>query len=99
MDNIGIVSGAKLPASAVKKTQATETPLNKFSDALRNAVNDVDALQQNADKAVFNVQSGNKGSVHEAMIALEKADLSFRTMLQVRNKLLEAYQEIMRMQV
>ncbi|MGO9212512.1 MAG: flagellar hook-basal body complex protein FliE [Syntrophales bacterium] len=42
---------------------------------------------------------GNSGSIHDAVIALEKADLSFRKMIQVRNKILEAYQEVMRMQV
>jgi flagellar hook-basal body complex protein FliE len=52
-----------------------------------------------ADKSIQNVQAGNTGGLHEAMIALEKADISFRTMLTVRNKLIEAYQEIMRMQV
>ena len=99
MDNIKINSSVKIVDTVVKKTQATEAPLGRFSDALSNAVNDVNKLQQSADKSILNVQAGNTGSLHEAMIALEKADISFRTMLQVRNKLLEAYQEIMRMQV
>jgi flagellar hook-basal body complex protein FliE len=59
----------------------------------------VNNLHQNADKAVLNVQAGHTDSLHEAIIALEKADVSFRTMMTVRNKLIEAYQEIMRMQV
>lgn len=99
MDPIRISNGAIVPDAAAKKTQATDAPLSRFSDALRNAVNDVNSLQHGADKAVLSVQTGNTGSLHEAMIALEKADISFRTMLQVRNKLMEAYQEIMRMQV
>jgi flagellar hook-basal body complex protein FliE len=92
-------SAQVLDAGVLRKTQATEAPLSRFSDALSNAVNDVNKLQQNADKSILNIQSGNTGSLHEAMIALEKADISFRTMLQVRNKLLEAYQQIMTMQV
>ena len=99
MDPIRISSGAIVPEATAKKTQANDAPSNRFSDALRNAVNDVDSLQHSADKAVLSVQTGNTGSLHEAMIALEKADISFRTMLQFRNKLVEAYQEIMRMQV
>jgi len=70
-----------------------------FSDALSNAVAEVNNLHQNADKAVLNVQAGHTDSLHEAIIALEKADISFRTMMTVRNKMIEAYQEIMRMQV
>jgi len=66
---------------------------------LKQAVTEINRLQNNADQAITNVQLGRSGSIHEAMIALEKADLSFRAMMQVRNKILEAYQEVMRMQV
>ncbi|MBN1828922.1 MAG: flagellar hook-basal body complex protein FliE [Deltaproteobacteria bacterium] len=80
---------------------AGRSPKNggSFGDVLKQAVNDISKLQTDADKAIEHVELGNTGSIHEAMIALEKADISFRTMMQVRNKLLEAYQEIMRMQV
>ncbi|HQL89622.1 MAG TPA: flagellar hook-basal body complex protein FliE [Syntrophales bacterium] len=70
-----------------------------FGDMLKQAVTEINRLQNNADQAITNVQLGRSGSIHEAMIALEKADLSFRAMMQVRNKILEAYQEVMRMQV
>jgi len=66
---------------------------------LKQAVTEINRLQNNADQAITNVQLGRSGSIHEAMIALEKADLSFRAMMQVRNKILEAYQEVMMMQV
>jgi len=99
MDHIRVTSGTQAPDVTLKKIQTQHTPSSGFSDALRHAVNDVDSLQQNADKAIRNIQTGNTGNLHEAMIALEKADISFRTMLQVRNKLIEAYQEIMRLQV
>jgi flagellar hook-basal body complex protein FliE len=70
-----------------------------FSEALSEAVNGVNHLNQVADKALLNIQTGRTENLHEAMIALEKADVAFRTLLTVRNKLLESYQEIMRMQV
>jgi flagellar hook-basal body complex protein FliE len=70
-----------------------------FADALKGAVADTNRLQREADGAAMSVLAGDAGSLHQAMIALEKADISFRTLLQVRNKVLEAYQEIMRMQV
>ncbi len=74
-------------------------PQGAFGDMLQQAVTEISQLQNNADKAINRVQLGQSGSIHEAMIALEKADISFRTMMQVRNKILEAYQEVMRMQV
>lgn len=70
-----------------------------FADALKGAVAETNRLQRVADGAAMNVLAGDAGSLHQAMIALEKADISFRTLLQVRNRVLEAYQEIMRIQV
>jgi len=99
MDLTGIGKGLVIPDAAAENPQTAASPASKFSDALRNAVNDVSRLQQTADKAIKEVQTGNTGSLHEAMIALEKADISFRTMLQFRNKFIEAYQEVMRLQV
>jgi len=74
-------------------------PQGAFGDVLKQAVTEINQLQNSADKAITGVQLGQSGSIHEAMIALEKADISFRAMMQVRNKILDAYQEIMRMQV
>jgi len=70
-----------------------------FGDFLQNAVGEVNQMQLQADQAAVKVQTQDTTSIHEVMIALEKADISFRTMLQVRNKVLEAYQEIMRLSV
>ncbi len=69
-----------------------------FKSILKNAIEDVNTLQFQADDAVAKLQMG-KGSMHEALIAMEKASLSFQTLLQVRNKIVDAYQEVMRMQV
>jgi flagellar hook-basal body complex protein FliE len=69
-----------------------------FKSVLKGAIEDVNRLQFQADDAVAKLQA-NKGSMHEALIAMEKASLSFQTMVQVRNKIVEAYQEVMRMQV
>src|SRR5512136_930320 len=74
-------------------------PQGAFGDMLKQAVTEISQLQNNADKAITSVQLGQSGNIHEAMIALEKADISFKAMMQVRNKILEAYQEVMRMQV
>ncbi len=70
-----------------------------FGAVLKDAIKDINSLQNDADKAIANVQLEDAGSVHDAMIALEKAGISFQVMMQVRNKILDAYQEVMRMQV
>jgi flagellar hook-basal body complex protein FliE len=82
----GAAPGAK-PASA------------DFGEVLRDSLAEVNRLQQEADTAVESLVTGKGLSLHETMIALEKADLSFRLMMQVRNKIVEAYREIMSMQV
>ncbi|HPC02728.1 MAG TPA: flagellar hook-basal body complex protein FliE [Syntrophales bacterium] len=71
----------------------------QFQNVLKGMIQEIGKLQDDADKAIETVQFQNTGSIHEAMIALEKADVSFKVMMQVRNKILEAYQEIMRMQI
>jgi flagellar hook-basal body complex protein FliE len=71
-----------------------------FAAALKSSLSEVNAMQQKADAAVTALATGDgKVSLHETMIAMEQADVSFRMMMQVRNKIVEAYQEILRMQV
>lgn len=68
-----------------------------FQDILKALVTDVEKQIKEADKKSEDFAIGKNHDLHEIMIAAEKADLSFRFLLQIRNKLLEAYQEIMRM--
>ncbi len=70
-----------------------------FGEVLRDSLTEVNRLQGDADQAVESLVTGRGVSLHETMVALEKADLSFRLMMQVRNKIVEAYREIMSMQV
>lgn len=70
----------------------------EFSTLLKNAVEQVDTFQSQADKQVGELLGGGTTDVHSAMIAVEKADLSFQLMMQVRNKVVQAYQEVARMQ-
>ncbi|HEB68223.1 MAG TPA: flagellar hook-basal body complex protein FliE, partial [Desulfobulbus sp.] len=72
---------------------------NGFSDLLTGMVAEVDNQQKAADTAIQEVHAGGAKNLPEAMIAMEQADISIRFMVQVRNKAMEAYQEIMRMQV
>lgn len=74
-------------------------PGASFSNFLGNMVNDVSAKQAEAGAAMKGVIAGNGVPLHQAMIAVEEASVSFQLMVEVRNKLLESYQELMRMQV
>jgi len=69
-----------------------------FYKLLKEGLAKIDSQQHEADKKIEEFLAG-KRDVHEVMIALEEANLSFQFLMQVRNKLIEAYQEIMRMQI
>jgi flagellar hook-basal body complex protein FliE len=70
-----------------------------FSDFLGQMVQDVNAKQAAAGNAVEGVLAGENVPLHQAMLAIEEAGVSFQLMVEVRNKLLESYQELMRMQI
>ncbi|MCX6885028.1 MAG: flagellar hook-basal body complex protein FliE [Verrucomicrobia bacterium] len=70
-----------------------------FSNVLSQMVGEVNAKQSTASQTVQDLQAGNNVSLHQAMIAMEEASVSFQLMVEVRNRLLESYQELMRMQV
>ncbi len=69
-----------------------------FGDLLKNALNGVDGLEQQASTAVDGLMRGTGVDVHEALIATQKADMSFELALAVRNKAVAAYQQVMGMQ-
>jgi flagellar hook-basal body complex protein FliE len=87
----------KNPLTEAKPPQ--EGAKGDFGAHLNKALGEVNELQQKADQAIQQLVGEGKGDLQETMVALEKADVSFRLMMQIRNKVLEAYQEIMRMQV
>ncbi len=91
---IGLRAPSEMPAPA--GPTGDDHP---FAGVLKNSLEEVNKLQEKADQAITALATGDKASLHETMIAMEQADLSFRLMMQVRNKIVDAYQEIMRMQV
>jgi len=70
-----------------------------FGEALSGAIGKVSELRNEADRAVHELAAGENKDIHHTMIAMEKADVSFRLMMQVRNKIITAYEEVMRMPV
>lgn len=97
IDNVSGVSSV-FP-SPVKGGAKAEPPAAGFAKSIGEMVNNVNNLQLDADKAIQQLATGESKGLHEVMIAVEKAGISFQFMTQVRNKAVEAYQEIMRMQV
>lgn len=81
------------------QTNPTETERRSFQDFLADAVTEVQLLQTEADSTIKQVVTGEIKDVSEALVAVEKADISFQTMMTVRNKVMTAYEEIMRMQI
>ncbi|MBK9323179.1 MAG: flagellar hook-basal body complex protein FliE [Bdellovibrionaceae bacterium] len=70
-----------------------------FADTLKGAIENVNQLQKASDKSAQDLATGRTDNVADVMIAAEKADIALRVMVQMRNKIIDAYQEIMKMQV
>jgi flagellar hook-basal body complex protein FliE len=70
-----------------------------FADALRKSIDEVSKLQQDASAAVEDLASGKSEDVTGVMTAVEKSDLAFKTLLAIRAKLMDAYEEIKNIQV
>ncbi|VFQ43520.1 flagellar hook-basal body complex protein FliE [Desulfoluna butyratoxydans] len=69
-----------------------------FEERFKGALAEVNTKQQDADSAAQQVISGKKG-IHEGMLALQEADIAMKALLQVRNKVISAYNDVMKMQV
>jgi flagellar hook-basal body complex protein FliE len=92
----GIGLSAAFPLDKASSSRSVADGAGKFFQELVGKVND---LSQQSDQAIQKLATGENKNLHETMIAVEKASVSFLFMSQVRNKALEAYQEVMRMPV
>ncbi len=70
-----------------------------FSDYLNNAINQVNELEKQSKTIAEDFAAGKTDNIHEVMIATQKADIALQFTMQIRNKILDAYNEIMRMQI
>jgi len=96
--SIDKLSGFAPPTAARLPAAAEPEGADGFGNTLNRLVQAVEGTGSDANTAVSNMVEGS-GDVHDAMIALQRADLTFQLSMQVRNKLVQAYQEIMRMPV
>ncbi len=91
--------GLRAPQGAELQRQASTTAVDGIANTFSRLFDEVNSLQLNADRKVEEFATSKEKDVHGTMIALQKADLSLRLLLQVRSKLTAAYQEIMRIQL
>lgn len=96
------ISFGGIPNISMPTTPAVDSGMDAggagFSDILKNAVSTVDSLHDSASTQVTNLLQNGGGNMNDVMIAVEKADVSFQLMMQVRNKIVSAYQDIEKMQ-
>jgi flagellar hook-basal body complex protein FliE len=78
---------------------AAKEATQSFGDTLKTAMGDVNALQQQAGQAVDKMVAGQDVDLHDVMLAVEKAKTSFQLLMEIRNKTIDAYRELMRVQV
>ncbi len=89
-------------APALPRIESPVQPAGKpgeFRSLLESSLSQVENLRSDAAQAVENLISGHGGELHTVVLATQKAELAFELGLQVRNKVVQAYQEIMRMQM
>lgn len=79
---------------ALPKTASSDKPDGTFKNMLLESIHKVNSMQQDADRAVESLVTGEDINAAEVLTAVQKADLTFRMMMQVRNKTLQAFEEI-----
>lgn len=99
IQGIVAISPATAVGSAAHATEATAAGGAGFGETVGKALEAVSASEHQADLVAQDIATGGEAGVHELMVAMTKASLSVDLLVQVRNKAVEAYQEIMRMQI
>ena len=88
-----------LPEMDAPKKQIPEGTSSPFSDFVERSLTEVNSQILNADQAINDLATGKNQDIHNTMISMQKADISFELVLQIRNKLMTAFDEIRRMSI
>ncbi|QED47538.1 flagellar hook-basal body complex protein FliE [Cytobacillus dafuensis] len=102
MNTVGLPSVSHVLKPQENQKTHTYTPYEahkSFASVLKESINNVNELQVNSDNMTEKLVRGENVDLHQVMIASQKASISLQATLEIRNKVIEAYQEIMRMQV
>lgn len=97
-NNINRLNNMVLGSSDAFTKDLSQDPIS-FSSFLKESIEKVDLLEKEANLYDLKIASGQLENIHEAMIATQKADIALQLTMQIRNKILDAYREIMRMQI
>lgn len=93
-------TASELRSEQFQKPLQTDGAKDKsFADTLKEAVQEVNTLQKVADTKMQELATGKTTDIPDVLMSAEKADIAMRLMVQVRNKIIDAYQEVMKMQV
>jgi len=102
-DPLGLISNTQHAAGPLKPPAGIDAPGKaegpSFKDLLMKNIEQVNRLQQDAEKAIEDLAAGRRDDIANVMIAKNKADLAFQMLQQVRNKMVDAYEEIRQMRV
>lgn len=88
-----------LPEIRTPKTQTDQASPSPFADYVKQSLADVNRQMLTADQAIQDLASGKHQDIHKTMISMQKAEISFELVMQIRNKLMSAYDEIRRMSI
>jgi flagellar hook-basal body complex protein FliE len=88
-----------LPEIKTSQTQATDASSRPFADYIKASLTDVNRQMLTADERIQDLASGKQQDIHKTMISMQKAEISFELVMQIRNKLMTAYDEIRRMSI
>jgi flagellar hook-basal body complex protein FliE len=99
MNAINPLAGPPIPLAPPSLAAPSATGSNSFANALLDSLKQVNSMQQEANKAVETLMTGGNANPAEVLTAVQKADVAFRMMMQVRNKVIQAYQDIKDIQI
>ena len=99
MDLGSITGGMSARVDAPSSTSSSATQGGAFARVIDQVMDRITAPSHAAEQAVSDLALGKTDNLHQVLLAVSQADLAFRLLLEIRNKLTEAYQEIQRMQV
>lgn len=88
-----------LPKPDGCKQQAVDTSATPFSDYVQQSLEDVNRQMVDADQAIDDLVTGKNQDIHNTMISMQKADISLELVMQIRNKIISAYDEIRKMPI
>ena len=97
ISHIGNAGGDQINQSKIKLDK--EEKGVSFKDTMEKFVGDVNEMQVKADQAIEDFATGKVQNIHEVMVSMKKAELSFQFLMETSNKLVDAYKEVTRMQV